>query len=359
MKTGNIYKVKDGTFRVRYMHNGVQHSKNIKAANITEAKKIANDLIKDINNNVSVDPYNCNITFTQLAQLWFDNYYKPNFTPEVIKNAKISLNSRILPKLGNYKVSQITPIVLNKFINELKLEVSPRTRKTLSNATIKKLYNYLSSIYNYALRMDLIEYNPCSKVKLKFEDDRSKKLHFYTPDQVKKLFENMSDESLETQLAIKLAVYCGLRRSEIFGIEWNDIDFKNKTIHIQRTRLKVNGKDEVSKTKTVNSNRIVTINDELIKMIKKLDKSSEFIFIKADRDIAEKLHRIQFKASLPRIKFHDLRHTSATLLLANGLDVKSVSEYLGHSNISTTSVYVHALDQKHKIASDKLTEILK
>ncbi|MCQ2976918.1 MAG: site-specific integrase [archaeon] len=359
MKSGNIYKVKEGTFRLRYMHEGVMHSKNIKAANITEAKQIANKIIKEINCNETTDLYNATLTFTELTQLWFDNYYKTNCTPEVVKNAKISLNSKILPKIGNYKVSHVTPIVLNEMINEFKKEISPRTRKPLSQATIKKLYNYISSIYNYALRMDLVENNPCDKVKVTFKDERVKNLQFYTAEQVKILFDNMQDETLETQLAIKLAVYAGLRRSEIYGIKWSDIDFKNKTIHIQRTRLKVNGTDTVSKTKTVNSNRIVTINDEIIKMIKKLKQDSDFIFIKADRDIVEKLHRIQYKASLPRIKFHDLRHTSATLLLANGIDVKSVSEYLGHANISTTSIYVHALDEKHKIASDKLTQILK
>lgn len=359
MKSGTIYKVKDGTYRFRYMLNGKRHSKNIKAETLSEAKKVSNKFIKDINNEIVVDKYNNNITFTQLAQTWFDNYYKPNFTPEVVKNAKISLNAKILDKIGNLKIYQITPMVINDLINEWKSEISPRTRKRLSNGTIKKLYNYLSSIYNYALRMDLIDYSPLEKVKLKLEDDRTKKLHFYTAEQVKILFDNMQDETIETQLAIKLAVYCGLRRSEIYGIQWKDIDTKNKTIHIQRTRLRVNGVDETSKTKTLNSNRIVSINDELLKDIKKMKHTSEFIFEKPDRDICEKLHRIQFKASLPRIKFHDLRHTSATLLLANGLDLKSVSEYLGHSNISTTSIYVHALDQKHKVASDKLTELLK
>ena len=67
--------------------------------------------------------------------------------------------------------------------------------------------------------MDLIDYSPLVKVKLKLEDDRTKKLHFYTAEQVKILFDNMQDETIETQLAIKLAVYCGLRRSEIYGIQ--------------------------------------------------------------------------------------------------------------------------------------------
>ena len=143
MKSGTIYKVKDGTYRFRYMLNGKRHSKNIKAETLSEAKKVSNKFIKDINNEIVVDKYNNNITFTQLAQMWFDNYYKPNFTPEVVKNAKISLNAKILDKIGNLKIYQITPMVINDLINEWKSEISPRTRKRLSNGTIKKLYNYL------------------------------------------------------------------------------------------------------------------------------------------------------------------------------------------------------------------------
>lgn len=358
MKNGNLAALPNGKYRLRYKKDNKQYSKNFSARNLTEAKKIAADIINSINNNDTNNMFGSDMTFNELTYKWFNEYYVPNFTPEVVKNAKISLNAKILPKLGLYKLSNITPSVINDLVNDFKKEISPRTHKTLSNATIKKLYNYLSSIFNYAVRMEIIENNPCQKIKLNFKDDRVKKLQFYNAEQVKELFNAMSDERLEVQLAIKLAVYGGLRRSEIYGIKWSDIDYKNKTIHIQRSRLKVSGVDTISKTKTLNSNRVIPINNDLIDLLNRSRNNSEFVFIKPDRDIAEKLHRIQDKANLPHIKFHDLRHTSGTLLLANGIDVKTVSEFLGHSNISTTSVYVHAIDDKFSNVKNTFNNIL-
>ncbi len=357
MKYGNLSEVKPGTYRLRYKKNNKCFSKNFKADSMSEAKKIASKYINSINSNL----YNVkadNMTFGDLTIKWFEEYYKPNFTPEVIKNAKLSINSKILPKLANYKLSDVTPSVLNEMVNDFKNEISKITKKPLSPATIKKLFNYVSSIFNYAVRMEIVENNPCSKVKLNIKDDRVKNLHFYTPEQVKILFNNLDGETIETQLAIKLAVYCGLRRSEIYGIQWKDIDLKNKTIHIQRSRLKVSGVDTISSTKTINSNRVIPINDDLIELLIKTKKDKDFIFKKADRDIGEKLHRVQEKANLPRIKFHDLRHTSGTLLLANGIDVKTVSEFLGHANISTTSIYVHAIDEKFNNVKTTFEKIL-
>lgn len=359
MKNGNLVALANNKYRLRYKKNNVSYSKNFSANNLTEAKKIANDIINSINENNTNNLFSSNITFNQLTFKWFEEYYKPNFTPEVVRNAKISLNSKILPRIGTYKLCDITPSVLNDLINTFKNEISQITHKKLSPATIKKLYNYISSIFNYAVRMEIIEYNPCTKVKLQFKDDRTKKLQFYTVEQVKILFDNMKDEKPEVQLPIMLAVYGGLRRSEIYGIKWSDIDLKNKTIHIQRSRLKVDGKDTINKTKTLNSNRTIPINSDIIGILNKMNNKNEFVFDKPDRDIVDKLHRIQYKANLPKIKFHDLRHTSATLLLANGIDVKTVSEFLGHSNISTTSIYVHAIDDKFKNVSNTFDNILK
>ena len=359
MKNGNLSDLGNGRYRLRYKKDNKSYSKNFKANSLSEAKKISNDIIKSINDNSTNNMFSGDLTFHDLTQIWFNEYYKPNFTPEVIKNARISLQSKILPKIGHYKISKITPSTINELMNYFKEEISPRTHKRLSPSTVKKLFNYISSIFNYAVRMEIIEYNPCTKVKLNITDDRVKKLQFYNAEQVKILFNALEEERLEVQLAIKLAVYGGLRRSEIYGIQWNDIDFNNKTIHIQRSRLKVSGEDTINKTKTLNSNRIIPINDDIINLLNNMKNNIDFVFTKPDRDIAEKLHRIQNKCNLPQIKFHDLRHTAGTLLLANGIDVKTVSEFLGHANISTTSIYVHAIDDKFSNVKNTFDNILK
>lgn len=354
MQKGNLTKVGNNRYRFRYTLQGVQYSKNIKASSMSEASKIAGQIYNDINSNNYYT--NENMKFYMLVDDWFNNYYKVNFRKEVVSSARSIVNNHILPYLGEYTLKEITPSVINQYVNMLKQTKASNKDTLLSNKSIKNYYDYVKAILNYAVKFDIIGKNPCDKVSLNLATKGKNDLHFYNEEQVSILLGAIEKETVDTQLAILLAILCGLRKSEIYGIKWSDIDMKHNTIHIQRSNID----NVVGETKTLSSNRIVSFNEKVKNLLLSKGKSKDDEFVLPYvYNIAKKLHRIQKENNLPIISFHSLRHTSATLLLSNGVDIKSVSEYLGHTNISTTSIYLHAIDQKHKDISNKFDEILK
>lgn len=296
--------------------------------------------------------------FIDLCRIYFSEFFEKNYTAKCISNTKQAFNSRIIPLLGNYKLYEITPTVINAVVNEYRNAINERTKKPLALSTINKLLSHISSIMSYAVRMELIEYNPCEKVKLNIKRDDRKKLQFYNIEQAHILIKALDKEKIEVQIALKLALYCGMRKSEIYGLQWNDVNFKEHTIHIQRTRVKLKGTDYIGTTKTIDSNRVLTLPDDIYNLLKSNKKNDGYIIQVVDNSLIDKLHRIQKENDLPQIKLHDLRHTCGTLLLANGIDVKTVSEFLGHTNLATTSIYVHAIDKKFVNASKTINNIL-
>lgn len=350
---GNIEKLPSGSYRLRYKKDGVSYRKTIKVANITEARKELNRLVNNVESNLILPS---DITFRDLANEWASEYLEKNATTTTFENAVRNIKKHIIPKLGKYKIKDITPYIINNFINEIK------ELKQYSNGTIKKIYNHVRAILNYAYRMELIQDNPCNRIKLNLEDNKKQEIHYLDEKQAKKFLNVIEKEDIMYQLIYKLALFNGLRRSEILGLKWEDFDFKHKTFHVQRTRQKISSGTEISKTKTKNSNRILTIPEDILTLLKEYKNQSEsdLLFPSIYPDSVTRHFRQLLKTNnLPSITLHDLRHTCATLLLSNGIDIKTVSAYLGHSNIQTTMIYLHVLDDKFKDVTNKMSEILK
>jgi len=189
-------------------------------------------------------------------------------------------------------------------------------------------------------------------------------------------------------IALKITLELGLRRGELGGLEWKDLDYKNNLIHIRNNLIYTNGYVRMETPKTVESERSIYISDDLLKLLEELkieqekDKAhcGEFyennIFEATDYDLIMKWHsgkyihpmyytnklkKVLTAASINKnVRFHDLRHTNATLLLQQGIDFKVIQERLGHSDIGTTmNIYSHVNKAMQKKATDKLSELLK
>lgn len=222
-----------------------------------------------------------------------------------------------------------------------------------------------------ARRIELIAINPADKV------DRPKKEEFigtfYNTAEIEKLFEVTKNTQLE--FLVKMASFYGLRRSEIVGLRWQAIDFDCKTITIEHTINVLHGGHLVAKDRTKNKSSRRTLPlipefEELLRCMKqnqedyrRLCKSSyckdfkDYVYVNSlgklisPDYITRKFHDVIQKYGLRKIRFHDLRHTCASLLLANGVDMKEIQEWLGHSNYSTTAnIYTH-LDYSSKVSS--------
>ena len=249
--------------------------------------------------------------------------------------------------------------------------------KQLERVKANSVIHYHANIHKalkYAVKIDLIPTNPADKV------ERPKKNEFkgsyYSADEIHALTEIAEGTKLE--IPVLLASYYGLRRSEVLGLKWSSIDFERKSITINHkvTEQLVNGKyvpvvSDVMKNKTSCRTLplIPAVEEELLKqkekqqLYRKLFKksySTEYLdFVCTDQEgklirpnfVTEHFDWLLTKYGLKHIRFHDLRHSCASLLLANGVPMKQIQEWLGHSDFSTTAnIYAH-LDYASKLSS--------
>lgn len=338
------YTKRGNSYRLRFTYKGKTYSKTIK---LNKGQKIERELDKFVEEIKDGNNVSSNINFITFAQKWLDDYAKPNLRERTVQGYKDYLNLRLIPYFGNMNLSDIQLYDIQKFVNSLS--------STLSSETIRKYKNCLSCIFNYAVRWNFLKFNPCNGVIIPKGLDTSIKPVFLTKDEVKQLLLYLNKEDLKHQIIVRLALQCGLRRSEILGLTWNAIDFKNNTISIYQATTTIRGVGTViSDTKNQSSIRTIYVKDEIIELLKKMPKETELIFNGISNNAVSKwFKRFIEKNSLKHMRFHDLRHTHATLLIANGIDMKTVSSRLGHSNISTTmNIYTHVLSENDKKASE-------
>lgn len=236
----------------------------------------------------------------------------------------------------------------------------------LSCRTLKIHGTILSLIFKKAIREELIRDNPCQYARLPKMQKTTVKPSFYTVEQCNRLLEVSKSTMLHDMLY--MTIIYGLRRSELMGLRWDAVDFENNTIVIQHTVVLQNQVVAKDSTKNKTSNRVYPLLDDvkplLEKLLEKQKKNKDFfkncysdsgyIFAKEDGTPyypsypSHELQKVLKKNELPHIRFHDLRHSCASMLILRGWNMKDISEWLGHADISTTmNIYGH-ISMKHK-----------
>lgn len=304
-------------------------------------------------------------TFEEFTNLWVKNYVDSNCTFYVTKTYKNNIKNWIIPELGKYKLQDITPIMLERFIAKLKnskTKYKCRENKPLSNGTIEKIYENVRTIMKLAYKKEIIASNPCDRVSLNLKKPIEESLHYWEIDDYKKVLDLLeNEENKMNAFIVEFALKTGLRRSEIFGIKWSDVDFEHNTIFVNKSRQKVKGVMTVCPCKTASSIRVISVPQSVMKKLAEIKSktATTFIFENIDYDSITHWYRKWVrKNELPYIKFHDLRHTHASLLLYKGIDIKTISKRLGHSNIGTTmNVYTHVMRELDTKASEAIEAI--
>jgi len=357
-----VNRTKDSV-RFQHMHHRQRFSKTIKTFGMTKAEinKAHADWIAEIERGkFALKRY----TIRQYSEKWLEMYVEGICRPHVAKNYRLQLKNHILPRFGSKYLEQITPMMINNYVLELKKTPSLNSEGTLSVGTIKKIYAVFKNIMNTAYQNDLIPQNPFSKVHLSFSDmEKQETLHFWDEEEVKKAIELLKQETNENKYLVYFALGTGLRLSEIFGLDWADIDFENSTITVNKSRQKNKGKMIELPCKTGSSVRKITIPISVRDMLLRYrmnHMSNKYVFSNLDPDKGTQWYRTWVrKSGLPVIRFHDLRHTHATVLLAEGVDIKTISKRLGHSNIGITmNVYTHVLEDLDRKASEAIDSVI-
>ena len=256
------------------------------------------------------------------------------------------------------KAKDLTTYQIEKFIaSAVKGDAKSGYPKQASPKTIKGYVSLLSSSYKMAIRNRLLAANPCDAVTIPKQTKPD--IVVLTKEDIPAFMDALEDTTLDLRVVYELALYCGLRRSEIMGLKNEDVNVLWKTIKITRTRHRINREDIIQDTKTEQSRRIVSVPDFVMSDIVSLIKQHEedpyidnpFLIQYAAEpmrpDFAkEQLRKFTIEHGLPRVTLHGLRHTFATMLNASGeFDIAEISAALRHSNIGTTlNIYTHLFE---------------
>lgn len=274
------------------------------------------------------------------------------------------------------KVAAGTACQLSKALqqNMHKLFQEDSEKTTLSPKTIQHYHRLLSSLFQTAVQWQILLSTPCERVKP--PKVKPKESRYLNDTEVFQLLDYLNDEDIQHQAIIILLLYTGMRRGELCGLKWSDIDFDTQTISIQRTVLYLPEKGLFEdSTKTSHSKRILKVSNNALQLLTKYKiaqnqerlksgdqwNHSNYVFtqwngkpIHPDSVTAWFKNFIK-RHSLPNVSIHSLRHTNASLLITNGINITTVSKRLGHSNIAiTASIYAHAIQSAEEAAADTL-----
>lgn len=251
-------------------------------------------------------------------------------------------------------------------------------KETLSGKTILHHHRLISSMLERAVKWQIIYSNPCARVEPPKAE--RKEAEYLDEVQAQQLIDCLQSEPLQYRTMITVLLYTGMRRGELCGLEWSDIDFDNCLIDISKTSLYLSGKGTFDDTtKTESSKRVIKIPAEVTELLKEHRKEqiktrlklgdqwqdSGKIFTQWNGKpiypgtVSRWFSDFIKKNNLPQVHLHSLRHTNATLLIASGADLRTVSKRLGHSNMTTTSnIYTHAIKSADERAAELLSDIL-
>ena len=269
----------------------------------------------------------------------------------------------ITPSLGHMKLKDIKPIHVQQFIQMLGGE-GVRTDKKgdkLSPATVKRYLTVLKSIMAKAYKLELIDRNPTETSKLDIPSVDEPKVEIFTKEEAAQMLSCLNREPLMFQVLIHLAITTGCRRGELVALKWSNINFTDNMVTIRQSNYKLKGESVKSKNpKTKGSARDIFIPAYLIELLKQYHteqseqactlgdrwKNEDWVFIQWDGSAihphtpTRQFDKFLKRNNIPHRKFHALRHTSATLLLSSGTNIKTVASRLGHSlNIQYRRAY--------------------
>ena len=235
-------------------------------------------------------------------------------------------------------------------------EIAQMVNNGLAAKSVKNTIAVLSSAYEHAIRIEQLTENPCKKLTMPKGKQRDARVLYQ--DEIQDFLFAIADRDLNEKVAYELALFLGLRRSEILGIKESDVDIVNGIIDIHNTRHRVDGEDYDDDTKTDESTRTLALPDILVMDIARLlEVHRQFKYESTDylvqdgfgnplcgQTLSSRLTRLEEKKGLPHVTMHGLRHTYVSLLHASGVDMAQISKEVGHSNLATTlNIYTHIL----------------
>ncbi|HEY3993298.1 MAG TPA: tyrosine-type recombinase/integrase [Ktedonobacteraceae bacterium] len=361
---GTVFMRKDGRAMAQAMYEGKRITKYGKTK--TEAKQKLDAYLADLRSGkVVVGPKQ---TIKEYLEHWLENEHRLQIELTSLDRYRVALRVQVYPALGNIQLSQLTRARVQAFYADL-------FDGGLAPATIKLVHALLSAAFKSAVLQEVIARNPCEHVILpRLEEPVTRAL---SQEEAARLLAAAQDRRL--RFLILMAVTTGARLGELLALRWADIDEKEGIVRVGRSVARVPGLGRIEKSpKTRAGRRTIRLPQVVLKHLDEQRSCIDRLRVSAgsrwqendlvfpsrvgghlERNNVERSFRKLIKTvDLSGMRFHDLRHSAATLLLAAGANIKVVQEMPGHSNIQTTlQKYGHVLPDMQKGASDKMDDL--
>ena len=363
---GSIYQRSDGTWCATYSAGYNSHGKRVRRTIFGVTREEARDkLTKILSTKLSGPEFESSrLKLNLYLERWLEDSARPTVRITTYQSYRGIINNHINPQLGGVMLAKLTPThILGLYADMERDGASPRVRQ-LTHAVLRRA---LKQVVKWGLALR----NVCDAV----DPPRvaHKEISPLTPEQVDKLLKETKHDRLHGLYV--LAVTIGMRLGELFALQWPNVDLSKGTINVCQTLIDINGQLILAEPKTTKSRRLIQLPKVAVYALKKhraaivAEGLADVLWVFCNQSgnplRRSHFHAYQFKPllkhiKLPDIRFHDLRHTSATMLLSAGVHPKVVQERLGHAQISITlDTYSHVLPSMQREAAEKFDEMLK
>lgn len=366
----NIRKRKDGRWEGRYRKgrklNGSFQYGSVYGKSYREVKS---KLLEIASEPPFISSCPAEKTFGDVLELWMDNN-QIRLKGGTINKYRNMIDTHIAPELGDVKLSAISSTIINNYLNRKITNGRLDKRGGLSSSYVRSIMLIINAALKFAVAEQLC---PPLKTPILKPSNSKAKITILSVEEQKKLESHLCRGLDSTKVGVFISLHTGLRIGEVCALSWDDIDFKNKVIKIRHTVARVRSDDGSRKLtkliidvpKTPSSARDIPISTSLLPVLEEAHKLSTSSYVISEnaqftspRTYEYRYHRLLEESGITSVNYHTLRHTFATRCIEAGVDVKSLSEILGHSNVGTTlNTYVHSSMDLKRSQLEKLASV--
>jgi integrase len=382
---GSIYQMQDGRWRAAVTigkdEQGRPKRKVFTAPTRHAVKDQLTDALKDLRLGMLVAPQKQ--TLAHFLTWWLDAVVKTSARPKTMKFYEFVSRIHLIPALGNLRLQALSPQHVQCFLNSRLSEPSERTGRPLGARTVRHIHRTLCTALNAAVKYRMVPTNVAAVVDPPRAPQPS--IHYFSVEQARQFLGAAIGDRLYALFATVLSL--GLRLGEALGVSWLDVDLDSGRFNVHQALQRIDKKLYPEKCglrlvepKGGYSDRIVTLpavaisalrhhqaqqNEERIWTGTKWNNEWNLVFTSKvgspldERNVLRRFQNILAVAGLPKMRIHDLRHSAVAILIAQGVNIKAISELLGHSSVAfTLQVYGHLLEETKREAADKMDAAL-
>lgn len=364
---GSVFLRKDGRWEGRivvgYKENGYPQTKSVTAQTQTECKEKLAKLREEYGRRS--ERLKPEMMFGDWIDFWYQNFSKPKLRQTTQECYEDRIYTHIIPSIGQIPLNKLTQNDMQQFYAKLKKNGRKKHIDLfgpgLSDRMVRSCHTTCRTALEKAVAEGLIRTNPAKGCKL--PPKKAKEMQILTQPEILRFLTQAKEEGYYEMFLLEITT--GMRKGELLGLKWKDLNFNTGELHISRQVVKAKSQMIVSPPKTKSSIRTIILPPDMVELLAELKatQNSEWIFPSPTNPtiprnpsaIYSRFQLILERAQCKRIRFHDLRHTFATMALENGMDIKTLSAMIGHVSAETTlNIYSHITDNMQQQAAVRI-----